>query len=609
MSEGAPPPRPNARGVEAVGLLVLLAVAGLLLAVSWRRWPDPLIDFGRQLYLPWLISNGGVLYRDAEDFYGPLSQYFNAGLFRLFGPGLMVLAWANLAILAAIAALMHLQFRRAWGAAAAFAASLVFLSLFAFSQFTGISNYNFVTPYSHEATHGFLLLALLPWVLGAWLERPRQGLAFLAGLLAGASLVLKAEIALAALATCLVAALLHARGTRAGPRDWRALAAWLGGAMLPTMAFAVFFSRFVPWPTALDYASRAWLNVVATSRFVSDPSQLAFLGMDAPGRHLLEHALATALALALLGAIALLARIVSRSRDSTARPWQVLVVALACALLSWQAIDWEQAGKCLAGLMLCYLAWRTFAPGDEGEPSPRARHARILLAVAAMAMLARMLLNGRIHHFGFFQAALAAMVVSAVVVGELPARLALDARGRVALRAGFGGVLLAGICVLVANSIGQLAMKTFPVAEGRDRFYATDPRIEQTGELVRIASEGLRQAAGGAPGTLLVLPDGEMLNYLARMPSPIPPALYYSSATAGGREARIVRELARSPPDWVVLISHDLGEFGIRRYGERRGQGQDILRWVRENYEVAGSFGGDPLDPAQRGLVLLARKP
>ncbi len=59
-------------------LLILLSLGGLaavLLAVSWRKWPDPLIDFGRELYLPWRISQGAVFGRDVESLYGPLSAY------------------------------------------------------------------------------------------------------------------------------------------------------------------------------------------------------------------------------------------------------------------------------------------------------------------------------------------------------------------------------------------------------------------------------------------------------------------------------------------------------------------------------------------------------
>src|SRR5262245_36351681 len=83
---------------ELFGLAVLGILALFFLVTSWRKWPDPLIDFGRELYLPWRLANGAVLYRDVDDFYGPLSQYLNAVLFRCFGTGLMVLVTANLVV-------------------------------------------------------------------------------------------------------------------------------------------------------------------------------------------------------------------------------------------------------------------------------------------------------------------------------------------------------------------------------------------------------------------------------------------------------------------------------------------------------------------------------
>ncbi len=66
-------------------------------AISWRRWPDLLVDFGGQLYIPWRLANGAVLYRDLFYFAGgPLSQYFNALLFKIFGTSFLTLIVANL---------------------------------------------------------------------------------------------------------------------------------------------------------------------------------------------------------------------------------------------------------------------------------------------------------------------------------------------------------------------------------------------------------------------------------------------------------------------------------------------------------------------------------
>jgi hypothetical protein len=121
-----------ARIGEILGLGALAGLAAYLVAQSWRKWPEPLIDFGRELYLPWRLSHGALLYRDADDFYGPLSQYLNAGIFRVFGPGLMILAAANLVIFAGILASIYVLFRRAWGWSAALASCAVFVSVFGF---------------------------------------------------------------------------------------------------------------------------------------------------------------------------------------------------------------------------------------------------------------------------------------------------------------------------------------------------------------------------------------------------------------------------------------------------------------------------------------------
>jgi hypothetical protein len=67
------------------GAAVALCVAVLTMQ-TWRKWGDMLVDFGVQLYLPWRLSTGTVLYRDVAYLTGgPLSQYYHALLFQIFG--------------------------------------------------------------------------------------------------------------------------------------------------------------------------------------------------------------------------------------------------------------------------------------------------------------------------------------------------------------------------------------------------------------------------------------------------------------------------------------------------------------------------------------------
>ena len=86
------------RGSFAIHAAVFLTLA----AWSWRKWPDPIVDFGRELYVPWQITRGRVLYRDIASLFGPLSPYVNAFWFRVFGVSLTTLVVCNLAIFSAV---------------------------------------------------------------------------------------------------------------------------------------------------------------------------------------------------------------------------------------------------------------------------------------------------------------------------------------------------------------------------------------------------------------------------------------------------------------------------------------------------------------------------
>ena len=60
-----------------------------------------LVDFGRELYVPWRITQGDVLYRDIAYFSGPLSPHVNALWFWSFGPGVRNVLILNFLVLAA----------------------------------------------------------------------------------------------------------------------------------------------------------------------------------------------------------------------------------------------------------------------------------------------------------------------------------------------------------------------------------------------------------------------------------------------------------------------------------------------------------------------------
>ena len=108
-------------------------------------------------------------------------------------------------------------------------------------------------------------------------------------------------------------------------------------------------------------------------------------------------------------------------------------------------------------------------------------------------MLARMILRARLDHFGFFQAAFAGMTAGAAMVAEIP-RIPKLARV-------FGGAVAAlaslpcwAWCAPPRSRRNRPCPRsqTQPVAAGRDRFYAFDPAVDETGLVVNWSVERLR---------------------------------------------------------------------------------------------------------------------
>jgi hypothetical protein len=363
----------------------------------------------------------------------------------------------------------------------------------------------------------------------------------------------------------------------------------------------LYFAAFVGWSNGLADACHAWL---AAPRLGNDAAQMRFLGLDHPWVHLGQQLLAVSVAALSLGIIACAARL----GDRLQRKWQALAIAIGIGLglasFSILVVNWREAGRCLPVLSAVYVF--AYAITIYRNRSDETRSVlRFLVSLAALALLSRMILNPRIYQYGFYQAALAAVVVIGIVIGELPQRLKLQRAGRSIFIVGIATLFVPGIVLLARQSENLLGARTVAVGEEGDRFYTVSRQIDAQGEIVDNLSKLLR-ARGGK--TLLVLPQGAMLNYLARMPSPVKSLYFYAGATENGRETEIVSRLRQDPPDWVAIIGNDLRDYGIARFGEKSGSGRELIDFVNREYETFAQIGGDPLDSRQRAARLFRRK-
>ncbi|MEZ5962919.1 MAG: glycosyltransferase family 39 protein [Planctomycetota bacterium] len=552
---------PGWRGAGPVGLLLFGA---LLLLRSWGRWCDPLVDTGRELYAPWRLVEGDVLYRDVAWFNGPLSAYFHALAFRLFGVGLQTLVVANVAVMAGTAALLHDLVRRLADRLTAAVGVALFLACFALGQAFPPSDFTWAFPYSHELTHGVALAVAALWALERAARTRRRCWLACHGVLLGLVFLTKPEVFLAA-------ALASAAGLFFYRTGVASLSPIVVGAAAPPLVAFVMLATAMPPAEACRGVLGGW-----TGAFLPELRTNHFYRYTR-GTLDIEHSLAMAALwsgaeIALFGALALLARAWGKARDGSLVARVVAFAVPAAVLYAVPDIAWHHATRALPFLLpvvLVVWVWRCWrVPGDLTAAG------RATLAVLGLTMLAKVMWSARIAHYGFALVLPGTLALVVALLADAPA--ALERRGGApqVFRSAVVGVLVAMVAHFVGVSGKYFASHTTPVAEGGDAFLA-----DARGRLVETALEILRDA--GADGrTLLVLPEGVTINYLGRMRTPtsfinfLPPELIIFG------EDRILQSLRAQPPDFLVLLPRSMREYGEEHWGDRYGA--SLARWAAE---------------------------
>ena len=551
----------------------LWALAALLpLALAWWRAPflgDPVIDFGHELYLAWRLAEGEALYRDLGYFFGPVSPWLNAMLFRLFGAAKGTLLAANLAVwLATLACLglllkPHVKPRL-------IAVALLVSSLLAFNHLRIVPNYNVLTPYRHGLTHGFLfaLLALL-------LLQKRGRVAWLAaGVAAGLAFLSKIEVA-AALGVA-VWPLVFFQGRRC-------LGIFLGGALLPWLA--AFLGLVLGYgfgaaeaasglTSAFSFAGNSAVRMLAiycatlerlgpaellrilgalgaiTAFLLALRASLVFLKRKAGEKSLL--AVPLLLALAALSLVAFLAPAAEKSLlIFHATPWVALAAALFFLLRFLRAGSLERAS--LAALTLFAFA--------------------LTLKVAGRMSVAEA---------GFLLGLPAALALLLLALEAAPKGLRLPPSLLPAWRPGVLAAL--GLPLLSAQRITeethsrQSAILSLPKGEIR-----YPPLTAQAFTELFAFTGGL-----APPGTTLTfLPDGSGLNFFLGARNPAWPMSFLPDHYLQYGAGAMTAALERGAPELIVLLPRSTAEFGEAQGEFRGGYGSSTYAWIRGAYAPA----------------------
>ena len=562
-------PRPRLRLV--LEFLLYTALTVLMLHATWLTWPDAYIDFSRELYLPWRVSCGDVLYRDLAYYFGPVSVYTNAALFALLGrPSIHALFALNFVFWIATLLALRLLLRRIASPLAGTLAVSSFILLFSFNRCISCGNFNYLAPYSHELARGFLfsLLALLS-LDSALAPSPMSNLApdgkislpspsafrfLLPGFFLALVLFAKPELALAASASLALLFALHAWQRRT--LLLRPLLACAFAALFTiALVVAPFAFAFHSFAQALRHALlKLYLDCFNPS-LTNLPFFKTVLGTDTPFLHAAWLLLGICSAAAPFPAAGLL---LPRLRSNGARRVAAALLALLAAAVGFFAF-----APLNAALVLAPMA---FGLCGETRKNPLAA----AFALFSFLLVSKMLLNASVTFYGFVLAlpAFCCALLWAFRLPCPPVRVLLAG----ALLLGFSGAALR----LQSSVIRQWDI-AHPV---HDSAYLA-PRHEANA--FRDALDWIR--VNTPPGsTLAVLPEGAILNVLSERPNPTPYVSIPDTDWPRYGEAAVLAAYSNAPPDTLVLVRKpQYAEFGT-------GYAQSLMALLDPLYAPAHVF-------------------
>ncbi len=585
--------------------LALTALASFLIARNWAAWTNPLVDFGRELYIPWRLVEGQVLYRDIAYLDGPFSPYWNALCFTLFPVAMRTLEVANIAVIACTSALLFALLRRLIGTAGphplgstvvASSGVALFLCVFAVNLLGTGGNMNWLAPYSHGITHGVALALASIWLFARHLESGRSVDLSLAGLALGLCALTKPEVFAAAGLAISVGMLASLRTPPASADSpLRRMLVLVGSFVLPPVVAIAGLAQAMPFSDALAGALGGWSHLLG-----SDVQQLPFyrwvMGIDEPVENWMQMTVAAAVWASVLIPALFLSRFLSlrlsnpkwRNRIAAALPLAIL------ALTPWVS-DWYAWKDIFRPMAVCFAiamlisglqVWRSSA----AEAAPRAI-LELCVAVLALSLLVKIFWKPILDGYAFALLVPGAMWLVFLLLHAVPA--AIERRG------GDGRMFAwAALAMLVGVSVGCLidaeparTGKTIVVGAGGDSFRA------QAQRRARLPQRLSRWVDATLPpeATLVVLPEGAIINYLTRRINPTRHLNFLPPELAIFDEKKILEDLETHPPDFVALVHRDTAEYGVPLFGT--DYGHDLYAWALRGYERVIQVGSKPLDP------------
>jgi 4-amino-4-deoxy-L-arabinose transferase-like glycosyltransferase len=561
--------------------LTVLSFA-LLAWASWAKLGHLMIDFGREVETSARVADGQILYRDIQCYYGPLAYYLNALAFQAFGRNLEVFFATGLTLAAVGSFALYRLIANVLDERWAWLCCLAILSTCSFAP----GSINLALPF--PAAYGVVCTLLALESLQRQLATPHRHLIWM-GLVSGLAFLAKPEYGVA-IGGALLLVLLLEPFFRPRPPDGKSLLANAILFFLPpiTVCVAVFawFAQFVGWHS-LIFESLLPLQKAEILNHSAFFQVSAAETLEVWGKTFAAFCL-TATPLAILVAVG------KQLRQSAWRQ-VVLAVALGYPLLIVLArwTHWTNLPllnlHCL--LPLCALAVFWYRPITSKIGST---NTLLALAVFADTVLLNLRWLFSVEAYGVYGALLP--VLLCLVLGFYEQAKSWQVAPFYAACA----------LTMTAARVVEFSHYGEPVSSMRGTLLSAaspDPYLPLgTPAAFQQALDFLeRNLSPDERGSVLVLPEGNLLNFLSNTRSPTKQVVFLPGILANEAEEKaFVKQMEQDGLRYVVLIERPFPEWDYKVYSKFN---PIVYHWITDKQAPVAVF------PVNKPLIRIYKRP
>jgi 4-amino-4-deoxy-L-arabinose transferase-like glycosyltransferase len=554
-------------------LFAVLACFTLFAWANWGKMTYPIIDVGREIEIPARLVTGQVLYRDVETYYGPLGYYTNALALLLFGHRLEVFYAVGLVLALAATLLFYRLAKRLTNGRWATLSTVCMLIYCAL----GPGIFNFILPYSTGSVYATVLCLLAITAVDRYAFTGRARWLVVAAIACGFAGIAKQEYGVAVLGGVLV-------GTNlCSPQNLRTR---IGRSLLVLVvagACAFLPLTLLAWQISWE---KLYLSLFPISKFGVIKQSDLFQVSPAKTLYAWWATFKVFFAASLVIWVSMVAaHWIAKSKWINPPKWfRNLVEVLASVAFSLFGLTWLNQSSTFS----YYPPMTIFHPLESlswslplmvgwfalNRPKlMRYKHAPLLWTLLVFSLL----LNARwlfyINFYGLYAAPV--ILLFFTLLYDLTQRA--------------GGVVWRYllICLLIGSTLKliPLGQYRYAINSSSGTFYIPNAT------LARVFNQTINTINASKATSVLVLPEGNILNFLTATHSPSREITFLPVTFPTSKdEEEFLARMQANPPQMVVYVYRSFNEYGYQNYAEFNPL---VDRWITQQHRLIQVF---PMD-------------